>query len=101
MKGGKEFMKAKKERKAIDMDDVLCPICGEYKMKHFGNVCPVCGWEHTPTAFIDPDFLGGANQLTANDYKKLFKEIRKDNPEYRWDTDPAKFTRFSKTNHIL
>lgn len=51
-------MKTKKNRKAVDMDDVLCPICGEYKMKHFGNVCPVCGWEHTPMAFIDPDFLG-------------------------------------------
>lgn len=86
----------KVEKSAIDMDDVLCPICEEHQMKHFGNVCPVCGWEHTPTAFIDPDFLGGANPLTANDHKELFKEIRKNNPNYRWELDREKYSRFSK-----
>ena len=89
-------MKKEENYNAINMDEALCPICGEYQMTHFGNVCPVCGWEHTPIAFIDEDFLGGANPLTTHEYRKYFKQKRKENPNYRWENDPKKYDRFPK-----
>ncbi len=87
-------MKEENSKRAIDMDDIMCPICDEYRMMHFGNVCPICGWEHTPTGLIDPDFLGGANRLSLNDYKKWFEEKRKNNPHYKWVEDPNKYEQF-------
>jgi hypothetical protein len=79
------------QRKAIDMDDVMCPVCGEYQMEYFGNYCPVCGWEHMPTAFIDPDLYDSANHSSLNDYIKWFQEKRIKDPNYIWDKDPKKY----------
>jgi hypothetical protein len=98
MKGGKEIMKTEKSKSAVDMDDIMCPVCKEYQMEYFGDICPICGWEHTPMAFIDPDLLGGANRLTLNEYKNWFEEKRKHNPNYKWEEDPNKYEYFS--SHI-
>lgn len=89
-------MKTEEKYNAMNMDEALCPICGEYQMKHFGDYCPVCGWEHTPIAFIDEDFLGGANTLTANEFRKVFQQKRKEDPNYRWELDPKKYDIFKK-----
>ena len=73
---------------------MLCPICEECEMKHFDNYCPICGWEHTPIAFIDADLKGGANPLTANEHKIRFNKIREQNPSYKWENDPKRHEGF-------
>lgn len=54
----------------------LCPVCGEY---YFGErnafeICPVCGWEDDPVQREDPDFEGGANELSLNQYRIKYQE---------------------------
>lgn len=56
MKGWKTIIKKEGNYNAIDMDENLCPICGKYQMKHFGDYCPVCGWEHDVIQSFDYDF---------------------------------------------
>lgn len=66
-----------------------CPVCGE-RIIHFEyDICPICGWELDPVQTDDPDFWGGANNLSLNDFRNLFLELRKENRSYRWEDDPS------------
>jgi len=76
--------------KATDMDNAKCPVCGEYQMEYFGDICPICGWEHMPTAYIDPDCYVGANRSSLNEYKSWFQDKRNKDPKYNWESDPNK-----------
>lgn len=66
-----------------------CPVCGEYVIHFDYDICPICGWELDPVQMDDPDFWGGANNLSLNDFKNLFLELRKENRSYRWEDDPS------------
>ena len=52
----------------------LCPVCGQYEFAEeddFDN-CEVCAWENDGLQTNDPDFAGGANTLSLNDYRKAW-----------------------------
>jgi hypothetical protein len=34
------------------------------------EICSACGWQDDPVQNDDPDFWGGANELSLNDYRK-------------------------------
>ena len=36
------------------------------------EICPVCAWEDDPVQFNDPDYIGGANQISLNQAKNNF-----------------------------
>lgn len=36
------------------------------------QICPVCGWEDDNVQFHDPDYTGGANDVSLNEAKKNF-----------------------------
>ena len=38
------------------------------------DICSVCGWEDDNVQFADPDFRGGANFFSLNEYRKTFLE---------------------------
>jgi hypothetical protein len=48
-----------------------CPICNHYTFTEdeIYEVCPVCDWEDDPIQRDDPDFKGGANELSLNEYR--------------------------------
>jgi len=48
-----------------------CPVCKKYKFQSDFDlgVCSVCGWENDGVQLDDPDFPGGANDLSLNEYK--------------------------------
>ena len=52
-----------------------CPCCRQKTLptEHMFDICPVCGWEDDNVQFDDPDFRGGANFFSLNEYRKLFK----------------------------
>ncbi|MBQ7651641.1 MAG: hypothetical protein IJS15_11825 [Victivallales bacterium] len=56
-----------------------CPCCGRKVIENPGDyeICPVCGWEDDPTQAQDPDFEGGANELSLNQAKKQYRESQK------------------------
>lgn len=51
-----------------------CPCCGNYTLSEEGNyeICSICNWEDDPVQFEYPDFKGGANILSLNEYREVF-----------------------------
>ncbi|WP_352708292.1 CPCC family cysteine-rich protein [Mesorhizobium opportunistum] len=48
-----------------------CPCCGSRVVREPGNyeICKECGWEDDPVQGADPDYAGGANELSLNQYR--------------------------------
>ncbi len=57
----------------------ICPICNqtECDIHHEFTVCPICGWEYDYVQEDNPDFEGGANDLSLNQYKERYHNTRK------------------------
>lgn len=53
-----------------------CPCCGQKTLstEHMFDICSVCGWEDDNVQFAAPDFRGGANFFSLNEYRKAFLE---------------------------
>lgn len=53
-----------------------CPCCGflTFKEEPCGNyeICPVCYWEDDCVQNKNPDYVGGANEISLNDAKKNY-----------------------------
>jgi len=49
----------------------ICPCCGQHHFKEpdYYETCPVCHWQDDLLQRLEPDFAGGANDLSLNDYK--------------------------------
>lgn len=64
-----------------------CPVCGKYEFADEScyDICPFCGWEDDGVQLNDPDFDGGANELSLKQYRKAYSEKIKVDPTYRWD----------------
>lgn len=67
-------------------EPLMCPICGKYQFEDDNNfdICPSCGWENDGVQTNDPDYAGGANDLSLNQYKKEYEQKIKENPNYYW-----------------
>ena len=56
-----------------------CPCCEYYtfenKPDNTFEICPVCYWEDDGVQLNDPDYEGGANEMSLNQARKNFKEI--------------------------
>jgi hypothetical protein len=58
-----------------------CPVCGFNTLRadEIHDICPICMWEDDPIQNDDPDFWGGANDLSLNQYReKWLAEHRRD-----------------------
>lgn len=57
-----------------------CPVCKRHYFDEIGGyeICPVCGWEDDPLQRREPDFEGGANELSLNEAIKAFEEKERD-----------------------
>jgi hypothetical protein len=55
---------------------VKCPCCGFYtlndEISRSYKICPVCMWERDPVQNANPDFIGGANEVSLNRAKENF-----------------------------
>ncbi|MCD8065760.1 MAG: hypothetical protein LUE15_01065 [Oscillospiraceae bacterium] len=53
-----------------------CPVCGQYEFPEEGSyaVCEVCGWEDDAVQEDDPDYAGGANPISLNQFRKEWSE---------------------------
>lgn len=54
---------------------IKCPVCGQYE---FGerddfDICDVCGWENDGLQYDQPDYWGGANDMSLNQYKAAWE----------------------------
>jgi hypothetical protein len=53
-----------------------CPVCGYYTLpaRSIFEDCPVCGWEDDPLQSKQPDYEGGANEMSLNQYKAWWQK---------------------------
>ena len=52
----------------------ICAVCGGEVILDECNVCDVCGWEEDAVQEDDPDYSGGANRESLNDYKAAWEK---------------------------
>lgn len=62
-----------------------CPVCGndtfdegDYEF----DICTECFWEYDTLQVNNPDYPGGANCHSLNDYKKIYQRLKTDNPSF-------------------
>jgi hypothetical protein len=56
-----------------------CPCCGyrtlDEKPPGSYDICPICFWEDDAVQFDDPDYEGGANEVSLRQAQKNFTEF--------------------------
>ena len=54
---------------------VRCPVCGKtlFECANDFDVCEVCGWENDGIQYDRPDYMGGANRMSLNQARHLWK----------------------------
>ena len=52
----------------------LCACCGKPSLPVDSafEICPVCGWQDDDIQNADPDFAGGANEMSLNQAKDAY-----------------------------
>ena len=65
-----------KNSKLISDNLFSCPSCGKdvFTEKGMYEICIICGWEDDPIQSKRSDYVGGANKLSLNQYKEVYKK---------------------------
>ena len=65
--------------KNIYVKGYACPCCGYLTRGQEDHssyeICPVCFWEDDPAQFNDPNYEGGANDMSLNQARKNYKSF--------------------------
>jgi len=50
---------------------IKCPVCGQYEFEERDDYdsCDICCWQNDGLQMSNPDFWGGANDLSLNDFR--------------------------------
>lgn len=71
---GENMIKIIKNKNEIDYPPYKCKVCGMGDIKNSYDICPFCGWEDDDIQNKKPDYMGGANEMSLNQYKKFWEE---------------------------
>ena len=55
-----------------------CKICGMGDINFIHDICSFCGWEDDGLQNEEPDYMGGANKMSFNQYKKFWEEKKEE-----------------------
>lgn len=62
-----------------------CPVCGNNTFDDTDyeyEICEECFWEYDITQVENPDYAGGANCHSLNEYKKIYYGLKNKNPDF-------------------
>ena len=50
----------------------MCPICGKHIFEIEGDfaICPMCAWQNDIVQYYEPNYEGGANKMSQNEYRE-------------------------------
>jgi hypothetical protein len=68
-----------------------CPCCGYRTLDSEPgcfDICPVCYWEDDNLQRNDPDYKGGANDISLNEARENYKKLGAMSEEYRDNVRP-------------
>ena len=54
----------------------VCACCNK-RVVDLYEICDICGWQNDLVQNEDPDFWGGANDMSLNEAKKAYSEGKK------------------------
>lgn len=74
IKPDKVDMLIKDKKRKLEYPPYKCKICGQYEIEFPHDICKCCGWEDDDLQNDEPDYKGGANQMSLNQYKKFWEE---------------------------
>ena len=58
----------------LDTHPYKCKVCGIGNIKQSYDICQFCGWEDDDIQNEQQDYMGGANHMSLNQYKKFWEE---------------------------
>ena len=64
--------------KPADNPPYKCKLCGMGDIKIVHDICKYCGWEDDAVQNDEPDFFGGANEMSLNQYKQFWNENKEE-----------------------
>ncbi len=67
-----------KNKNEINCPPYKCKVCSMGDIKNSYDICPYCGWEADDIQNEKPDYMGGANEMSLNQYKKFWGENKED-----------------------
>lgn len=69
-----------------------CPCCGflTFSEEPSGTfeICPVCYWEDDIVQLQDPEFTGGANEVSLNEARDNFKKMKASQSRFKTSVRP-------------
>ena len=71
------FIKNKKGE-IIEIPPYKCKVCGMGDIEWSYDICKYCGWEDDDIQNTNPDYIGGANEMSFNQYKKFWEENKEE-----------------------
>lgn len=73
-----KFYINKKTGQKCELPPYKCRVCGLGHIEYGYDICDYCGWEDDDIQNDEPDYMGGANQMSLNQYKKFWEENKED-----------------------
>ena len=67
------------------MKDMKCPVCGNLTFNskdYLYEICEECFWEYDSIQVDAPNYSGGANHKSLNEYKKVYEGLKSENPKF-------------------
>lgn len=62
-----------------------CPVCGNNTFSECNcedSICKECFWQYNLVQVSNPDFRGGPNSHSLNEYRKMYWTLKKRNPKF-------------------
>lgn len=66
------------KHKPSDCPPYKCKMCGLGDIEHCYDICDYCGWEDDDIQNDEPDYFGGANEMSFNQYKRFWEENKEE-----------------------
>lgn len=73
-----KFIRNERTGKMIECPPYKCKCCGMGNIDDTHDICDYCGWEDDGLQNDKPDYMGGANRMSLNQYKQFWEENKEE-----------------------